>query len=123
MKSFVFTMQEDVCNANGKTEANKQDLLKVLPHYGTVEDLDAFINAEKAKYQAVIDNQQKQLDSIRDQELTDDEIAMVKAYRAAKNAVVAKHIAVENECRQTIQKLENTLTNFKQAIIAVCGDD
>ena len=122
MKVFVFTLKEDVCSANGKTEAQKQEMLTVLSHYGTVEDFDAVMNNERAKYQSVIDNQRKQLEAIKDQELTDDEIAMVKAYRMARSGVVAKHEAVEQECRQTIAKLEDTLSQFKTKIAAVIGE-
>ena len=122
MKAYVFTMKEDICSANGKTESQKQEVLKVLNHYGTVEDFEQVVAADRAKYQAVIDNQLKQINAIKDQELTDDEIAMVVAYRNAKSGVVAKHIAVENECRQTITKLEDTLNQFKTKIIAVVGE-
>lgn len=122
MKAYVFTMKEDVCSANGKTESQKQEVLKVLTHYGTIEDYDSVVAKERMKYQEVIDNQRGQLEAIKDQELTDDEIDMVKAYRSAKNTVVVKHVAVEEECRQTIKKLEDTLNQFKTKIIAVVGE-
>lgn len=122
MKQYVFTMKDDICNANGKTEAQRADVLKVLTHYGTVEEYDQVVASERAKYQLVIDNQTKQIEAIKDQELTDDEISMVKAYRMAKSGVVAKHEAVEQECRATIHKLEETLNSFKSKIIAVVGE-
>ena len=122
MKQFVFTMKDDVCTLNNKTEAQKQEVLKVLTHYGDVEDFDDVLSKERAKYQAVIDNQTKQIEAIKDQELTDDEISIVKAYRLAKSGVVAQHVAVENECRKTIATLEDTLTQFKNKIIAVVGE-
>lgn len=122
MKTYVFTVKDDICNQHGKTEQNKQELLKVLTHYGTIEDYDAVIAIERAKYQAVIDNQTKQIEAIKDQELTADEISMVKAYRAAKQGVVSQHKAVEEECRQTIAKLEETLSQFKTKILAVAGE-
>jgi hypothetical protein len=115
-------MRDDVCNANGKSDAQKAEMLRVLAHYGTVEDFEGVVNAERAKYQQVIDNQTRQLEAIKDQALTEDEIAMVKAYRGARSAVVAKHEAIEQECRQTIARLEETLTSFKNKIIAVVGD-
>lgn len=122
MKAYVFTIKEDICSANGKTEEQKKEILNVLAHYGSLEDYDLVVNAERNKYQTVIDNQQKQLDAIKDLELTDDEVAIVSAYRTAKKGVVAKHIAVEQECRQTITKLEDTLNQFKTKIIAVVGE-
>ena len=122
MKQFVFTMMDDVCTANNKTEAQKQEVLKVLTHYGSVEDYDTVVAAERARYQAVIDNQTKQIEGIKDQDLTQDEMAMVKAYRIAVSGVVAQHKAVEEECRKTIATLEGTLTQFKNRIIAVVGE-
>ena len=122
MKQYVFTMRDDICNANGKSDAQKAEMLRVLAHYGTVEDFEGVVNAERAKYQQVIDNQTRQLEAIKDQALTEDEIAMVKAYRGARSAVVSKHEAIEQECRQTIARLEETLTSFKNKIIAVVGD-
>lgn len=122
MKQFVFTMLDDVCTENNKTEAQKQEVLKVLTHYGSVEDFDTVLASERAKYQTVIDNQTKQIEAIKDQDLTADEMAMVKAYRIAISGVVAQHRAVEAECRKTIETLESTLTQFKNKIIAVVGE-
>lgn len=122
MKQFVFTMMDDVCSQHNKTEAQKQEVLKVLTHYGSVEDFDTVLANERAKYQAVIDNQTKQIEAIKDQDLTDDEMSMVKAYRVAKSGVVAQHKAVEADCRKTIATLEETLTHFKNRIIAVVGE-
>ena len=122
MKQFVFTMLDDVCTLNNKTEAQKQEVLKVLTHYGKVEDFDTVLASERAKYQEVIDNQTKQIEAIKEQDLTQDEMAMVKAYRIAISGVVAQHKAVEDECRKTIAPLEDTLTQFKNRIIAVVGE-
>lgn len=122
MKQFVFTMKDDVCTQNNKTEAQKQEVLKVLTHYGSVEDFDTVLATERAKYQEVIDNQTKQIEAIKDQDLTQDEMAMVKAYRIAISGVVAQHKAVEEECRKTITTLETTLTQFKGKVMALCGE-
>ena len=92
MEAKVFTLMEDVCAANGKTDAQKNDLFKVLTTYGTVEDLEAVVAKERAKYQAVIDNLTRQYEAIKDQELTDDEIKMVYAYREGKASVVAEYV-------------------------------
>lgn len=122
MKQFVFTMKDDVCTQHNKTEAQKQEVLKVLTHYGSVEDFDAVLSTERAKYQEVIDNQTKQIEAIKEQELTQDEMAMVRAYRIAISGVVAEHKAVEADCRKTIATLEETLSQFKNRIIAIVGE-
>jgi hypothetical protein len=115
-------MMDDVCTLHNKTEEQKQELLKVLATYGKVEDFDTVLAGERAKYQSVIDNQTRQIEAIKEQELTDDEMSMVKAYRIAISGVVAKHTAIEAECRKTIDTLEGTLTQFKNRIAAVIGE-
>ena len=122
MKAYVFTMMDDVCTLNNKTEEQKKEVLKVLSHYGKVENYDDVVAVERAKYQSVIDNQTKQIEAIKEQELTADEMSMVRAYRSAVSGVVAKHEAVEAECKKTITTLEETLAQFKSRIIAVVGE-
>lgn len=122
MKQYVFTMMDDVCTANHKTEEQKQELIKVLATYGKVEDFDTVLAGERAKYQSVIDNQTRQIEAIHDRELTDGEMSVVKELRLVINGEVAKHEAVEAECRKTITTLEDTLTKLKSTIIAVVGE-
>ena len=122
MKKYLFTLMEDVCEAHNKDAAKQNELLSVMNHYGKIEDYEKAIAPIIAEHQGVIDNLTAQITSIKDQELTDDELAMVKAYRMAKSGVVAKHEAIEQECRQTIRKLEETLSAFKSKIIAVVGE-
>lgn len=122
MKQYVFTMMDDVCTANHKTEEQKQSVIRKLTEYGTVESYDSVVAQERAKYQSVIDNQTKQIEAIHDRELTDGEMSVVKALRLVIGNEVAKHEAVEAECRKTIETLEGTLTQFKNKIIAVVGE-
>lgn len=94
MKRLVFIIREDVCAANGKS-VDAIDLLKVMNTYGTVVDYDTFVAAEKAEYQTAIDNLTKQVNDIKEQELTDDEICMINAYRTCK-AETQKGLKAEN---------------------------
>lgn len=121
MARFVLTIKEDVCKANGK-DVNATELLKVMAHYGTVETFEKVVASEIAPLQQTIDNLVRQIEAIEEQNLTDDEMAIVKAYRLAMSGVVAKHLAVEQECRKTIETLQGTLTQFKNKIIAVVGE-
>lgn len=120
MKQYVFTMKDDVCTANGKTEAQKNEVLKVLTHYGTVEDYDTVLASERARYQQVIDNQTKQIEAIKEQELTIDEIKMVKAYREGKSSVVAEYVAKADAYAKQLEavKVENEqrVARIKQAL-------
>ena len=75
MKQYVFTMMDDVCTANHKTEEQKQSVLKKLAEYGTVESYDSVVAQERAKYQSVIDNQTRQIEAIHERELTDGEMS------------------------------------------------
>jgi hypothetical protein len=121
MKKYVFTVKEDICNANNK-DVNATELLSIMSHYGTVVDYDRDIAVVKAEYQAAIDNLNAQLGAIKEQELTADEIAMIKAYRDNKNVVVAQFTA-------TIKSYEETLVKFRadyeakiKKIIEVVGE-
>lgn len=120
MKTLVFTIKDDVCAANGKTDAQKSEVLKVLTHYGTVEDFDAVVAQERAKYQAVIDNLTRQYEAIKDQELTDDEIKMVYAYREGKASVVAEYVekaeAYATQLKEVKREYENRVAKIKLAL-------
>lgn len=120
MEAKVFTLKEDVCAANGKTDAQKNDLFKVLTTYGTVEDLDAVVAKERAKYQGVIDNLTRQYEAIKDQELTDDEIKMVYAYREGKASVVAEYVekaeAYATQLKEVKREYENRVAKIKLAL-------
>lgn len=105
MKKYVFTVKEDICNANNK-DSNATELLSIMSHYGSVEDYDKVFSVVKSEYQSAIDNLNSQLTAIKDQELTTDEIYMIKSYRDSKNSVVAQYT-------NTIKTYEDTLNNLK----------
>jgi hypothetical protein len=115
-------MKDDVCTLNGKTDAQKEEVLKVLTHYGTVEDYDNVVANERAKYQSVIDNQTKQIEAIKEQDLTVDEMKIVKIYRECKQSNDAQHLARINElvCQLETVKTENDRRNAQ--IKAILGD-
>lgn len=121
MAKYVLTIKEDVCKANGK-DVGAVELLKVMSHYGEVVTFDKAVASELAPLQQTIDNLVRQIEAIEERNLTDDEMAIVKAYRLAVSGVVAQHKAVEDECRKTIETLQGTLTQFKNKIIAVVGE-
>lgn len=122
MQKFVTTFLDDVCTLNNKTDAQKAELLKKNAEYGKVERYEDVVAQERAEYEATINNLKTQIEDIKEFNLTQDEFAMVKAYRLAISGVVAQHKAVEDECRKTIATLEGTLTQFKNKIAAVIGE-
>jgi hypothetical protein len=89
MKKYVFTIKDDVCAANGK-DVNATELLAKMKLWGDVTDYDKATAQERAEYQTVVDSLTAQLGAIKAQELTDDEIVLLNAYREckAKNAAV-----------------------------------
>lgn len=122
MEKKLFILKDEVCAQNGKTEAEVQKLYEVMTHFGEIKPFEQATKEIEVEYQAIIDNLNAQIRAIKDLELTADEITIVKAYRLARNEVTAKHTALEQESRQTIAKLEETLTQLRNKIIAVLGE-
>jgi hypothetical protein len=115
MKKVVLTIREDVCAKNNK-DVNAAELLNVMAHYGTVESYETATAKDKAEFQSNIDSLQKQLDDIKEQELTVDEINIVRAYRAAKNSVVAKYTAENESLRESLRKADEKAKDMSRKI-------
>ena len=109
MKKYVFTIKDDVCASNGKP-VEATELLAKMKLWGDVEDYEKVVASVRAEYQEVVDNLTKQIAAIKEQELTDDEIVLLNAYRACKKStgdkyqaridVLEKHL---NETREDYQ--------------------
>lgn len=100
MKKYVFTIKDDVCAANGK-DVEGTELLAKMKLWGDVEDYDAAVAAIRAEYETTIKNLTAQLTAIKDQELTNDEIELLNAYRTCKQGLSVVHqvriVALETE--------------------------
>lgn len=121
MKKYVFTIKEEVCVAHGKDPA-ATELLKVLPHYGTVEDYECVVADIKLESQGTIDKLTTHIKSIEERELTDDEIALLRTYRANKDSVTAAHLARENELTKQLQANRTNLEQLIGKIKALLGE-
>lgn len=121
MKKYVFTIKEDVCVANGK-DIEATELLAKMRLWGDVENYDSAISAVKAEYQASVDNLTTQLASIKDQELTDDELDMVLAYRKNKAKVVAVHIDEAEAYKTELASIKGEFERKISTLKAVLGD-
>lgn len=121
MRKYVFTIKDDVCVANGK-DVEATELLTKMRLWGDVEDYDVSVSAVKAEYQATVDNLTTQLTAIKEQELTNDEMAMIEAYRKIKALVVAGYIdeaeAYKTELLAVRGEMERKISTLK----AVLGD-
>lgn len=101
MEKYVLTIDEATCSKNNK-DVRATELLTVMAHYGTVERYEVVEAKILAEHQKVNADLHAQLNAIKEQELTPDEIAMVKEYRRNKQTVVA-------ECEAKITAMAETL--------------
>ena len=115
MKKYVFTIKEEIAVAHGK-DPNATELLKVLPHYGTLEDYESVITDVKHESQATIDKLTSHIKSIEEQELTEDEVLLLRTYRSNKATVEAAHVARENELTKQLQANK---VAFEQVIVKI----
>ena len=122
MKKVVLTIKDDVCAKNGK-DVNATELLTVMSHYGTVESYESVVAKDKAEYQATIDNLTAQLTAIKEQELTVDEIKMVKAYRENKTSVVSAYVAEAENYKSQLQAVKNEHEQRVAKLKAILGDE
>lgn len=122
MKKYVFTIKDDVCAANNK-DVNAVELIGVMQHYGIVEDYDKVTASIANEYQSSIDGLTRQLTAIKDQELTDDEIAIVKAYRTQKANTVASYKAVAESYAAQLQDVKKKHEDMNSKIKAILGEE
>lgn len=115
MVKYAFTVKEDVCEKNGK-DASAKELLLAMSHYGEVESFETSVAKVKLEYQATIDNLSTQLASIKEQELTEDELNMVRAYRSAKNSIVAKYVAENDGLKESLRKADEKAKDMSKKI-------
>ena len=122
MKKVVLTIKEDVCVKNNK-DVNATELLNVMAHYGTVETYESATAKDKAEFQATIDSLNNQLNAIKEQELTVDEIKMVKSYRENKSSVVSAYVAEAEQYKSQLQAVKNEHEQRVAKLKAILGDE
>jgi DNA anti-recombination protein RmuC len=119
MKKYVFTIKDDVCAANGK-DIEASELLEKMKLWGDVEDYEKAVASVRAEYQAVVDNLTAQLNAIKDQELTNDEIALLNAYRGCKQVVgdafQERINALEKELKDTSEENQKRLARIAEVL-------
>lgn len=121
MKKYVFTIKDDVCIANGK-DVEATELREKMKLWGDVEDYDRAIASVKAEYQAIIDSLNAQLNAIRDQDLSVDEMRMVEAYRANRADVVSEYIAEADKYKTELAGLKNEFETKTAKLKAILSD-
>ena len=121
MKKYVFTIKDDVCTANGK-DIEATELREKMKLWGDVEEYDKAIAPVVAEYQYIIDNLTAQLQAIKDQELTPDEMRMVEAYRANKTAVVNEFIAEADRYKSELKAIRSEYEQKTAQLKAILDD-
>ncbi len=117
MKHLSFKIKKDVCEAHNK-DFNAVELLKAMSHYGEVVPFENEVAGMKRDYETTIENLSAQLTAIKEQELTADEIEMVRAYRKNKSAVVADCERKLNAMAETLRLGNEKLAQAKAVISA-----
>lgn len=105
MKKVVFTINDAVCTANGK-DINATELLAKMANYGTVVDYDREVASLKAEYQNTINGLTAQNASLKDHNLTPDELIMLRAYRDSKAQIVADYEDTIAKCEAQLQAVK-----------------
>lgn len=82
MAQFVLTIKEEICTAHGK-DVKATELLKVMAHYGLVEDYNTVIERETAPLKATINDLVKQNEAIKEFALDDFDLTILRAARQA----------------------------------------
>ena len=117
-EAYVLTLIPDVCSRNGKVVKAKE-LLEVMSTYGKVEPLKDVEARISAPLKATIDNLVKQNEAIKENELDDFDMMVLRASREAKQRVVKDKDAQIDELRNELkcvidfnEKKQQELTAF-----------
>ena len=105
MKKYVFTVRDDTCIANEK-DVNATRVLEVMRTYGTVEDYDTHVAVIKKEYQDALDNVVAQNEAIKAQNLSDEEVELVNAYRLLRARAVQTYIAENERLSATLEEVK-----------------
>ena len=115
MKKFVFTIMDDVCAANCK-DVEATELLEKMRLWGTVEPFENVLAGTKSEFQKVIDNLTAQLNAIKEQELTEDEILFLNFYR---ERIVANSAEFMRRIGNLEKHLEDIVEGYQKKIAQV----
>ena len=118
-KKYAFTVKEEIMSANDKTPEQLKELLNVLTHYGVVVDYEVDRRAENAEYQTSIDGLKAQLETLKSNpryDITDDELKIIEVCRINVAKCEADKEKVISEYKATVNKLEETLSQFKNRL-------
>ena len=133
VKKFVIEIKEDICVKNDCLD-KVPELLKVLPHYGTLTPYDTAVQSIVDEKQSIIDNLTDELGKLKSHNLSAEEIQLLNVLRAID---VKKGEKRENEWKQEkaqleaakaesdnkVEGLKTEFRNYKRRIRSMVGDD
>ena len=121
MEKYVFTVMDDVCAANGKDPA-ATELIEKMKLYGKVEPYERVLVAVRDEYQSIINKLTDQLNKIKNQELTNDEIIWLNFIREREAASCKVHqdriSALEKHIEDTIAGYQNKIAQLNAVLNA-----
>lgn len=115
MEKYVFVLQEDVCQKNGK-DPSATLLLEKMAKYGKVFRFDDCVNEVKNEYQTVIDNLSAQVEALSERNLAPDELRLVNAYRLCKADSDAQYKAQIANLEAGNAKIKKSFDTFAEQI-------
>lgn len=119
MSKYAFTFMEDVCNSNG-VNSDPTELLGKMKLRGKVEDFDSAVATVRAECQTTIDNLTAQLNAIKEQELTDDELVLLLSYRDCKKSISGKYqdkvSTLEKQLEETAEEQKKRVARIVEAL-------
>ena len=122
VKEYAVIITEDIMSANNKTEDMLPDVIQRLGHYGKVIPLSDYTKAKSDEYQATIDALTSQLDRIVDQDLSVDEMKIVKTYRENKTEVVAEYLAEVEKYKSELEGIRREFELKTAKLKAILGE-
>lgn len=115
MKHLSFKIKKDVCEKNGK-DFEATELLKAMSHYGEITPFENEVVSIRRDYETTIESLASQLSDIKEQELTEDEINIIRAYRSVKNSVVSKYTAENESLKESLRKADEKAKEMSKKI-------
>ena len=123
MKTYVVTIQDEVCLRNGKDETMQANLIAKLQEYGTVEPYDVHIAKHDEKWQKAVDEIKAEHEKVKAVACKDEfELAVVKACRAGIDNAVSVVNAEKEKYRTELASNKEKLEMLKANITAVLGE-
>lgn len=120
MKKIVITIQDDVCAKNGR-DPEATALIEAARSFGKVESWETAIAAEKATYQAVINNLRTEMEAISENGVTAEELEVLRVLRRKSANETAHYEAIISERDAQLRTIQAENENRAAQIKSILG--